>query len=110
MFSDQLAFLRASFANEVISSTGNKENDVGVSVWGKCTREDLFALANISHGCVVHIISLGRDSLLLAMGWMVDVAMSGVLLWSNALSGEVAHMITVEADGAEGGSSSQWCK
>jgi hypothetical protein len=32
MFSDQLAFLRASFANEVISSTGIKENDVGVSV------------------------------------------------------------------------------
>jgi hypothetical protein len=44
------------------------------------------------------------------MGWMVDVAMSGDLLWSSALSGEVARTITVEADGAEGGSSRQWCK
>jgi hypothetical protein len=70
----------------------------------------LVALANIQRGSVVHIICLGRDSLLLAMGLMVDVAMSGDLLWSSALSGEVACTITVEADGAEGGSSSQWCK
>jgi hypothetical protein len=39
---------------------------------------------------------------------MVDVALSGVLLWSGAFSCEVACMTTVEADVAEGGSSGQW--
>jgi hypothetical protein len=34
--------------------------------------------------------------------------LSGVLLWGSALSREVAHTTTVEADVARGGSSGQW--
>jgi hypothetical protein len=67
----------------------------------------LFALGNILHGGVVHTASPGSDGLLLATGWMVDMVMSGVLLRSSALSGDVPSMPIVEAD-VGGGSSGRW--
>jgi hypothetical protein len=39
---------------------------------------------------------------------MGDVSLSGVLLWSGALSSEVAQATTIEVGVAGGGSSSQW--
>jgi hypothetical protein len=43
------------------------------------------------------------------MWWMTDMALSGVLLWSSALLGEVANTTTVEADVAGGGPNGRWC-
>jgi transketolase C-terminal domain/subunit len=68
---------------------------------------DMFALGNILHGGIVDLVSPGSNILLLAMGWMVDVAMSSVLLQSSAVSSKMIRMTTVEAD-VGGGSSSQW--
>jgi hypothetical protein len=69
----------------------------------------LFTLWNILHGNIVDVTGPGNNSLLLATGWMVDVALSYVVLpRSKAVSRVVASMTTVEADNAEGGSSSQW--
>jgi hypothetical protein len=39
---------------------------------------------------------------------MVDVALSGVLLWSGALSCVVGRTTIVEADVVGGGSSGRW--
>jgi hypothetical protein len=54
--------------------------------------------------------SPGSDHLMLATGWMVDVALSYALPWSSELSTVVASMTKVEADDAGGGSSSRWCR
>jgi hypothetical protein len=94
----QLTFLGACFADKVMSSTIIKENTDGVSISGKHTHEDLFILRNILHSSVVHTAGPGSDNLLLAMRWMVDVAMNYVLLGCSALSDEVAHTTTIEVD------------
>jgi hypothetical protein len=63
--------------------------------------EDLFTLWNILHGSIVDAAGPGSNSLLLATGWMVDVALSYVVLpRSKAVSRVVASVTTVEADNA----------
>jgi hypothetical protein len=69
----------------------------------------LLALRNVLHGGVVDASSPGGDNLLRTMWRMTDMALSGVLLWSGALLGEVANTTTVEADVAGGGSNGRWC-
>jgi hypothetical protein len=44
------------------------------------------------------MVGLGNNKLLLTMGWMVDVTLSCILLWSSALSGKMPSTTTVEAE------------
>jgi hypothetical protein len=82
--------LSASSTGEVMSGTRIKRNDNGVSVQGEHTREDLLALGNIFHGCIVDAVGLCNNHLLRTTWWMGDVALSGILLQRGALSSEVA--------------------
>jgi hypothetical protein len=68
----------------------------------------LLTLRNILYGSVLDAVGLGNHNLLLTTLKIVDVVLSGVLLWSGALSGEVASMTVVDTDAAGGGSSDLW--
>jgi hypothetical protein len=81
----------------------------GVSVQGEHIGEDLLALGNIFHGCIVDAGGLCNRHLLWTTGWTSDAALGGILLWRGALSSEVARATTVEASVAGGGPSGQWC-
>jgi hypothetical protein len=72
--------LGACLTDEIMSGTGIKKNDNGVSVQGEHTGEDLLALGNIFHGCIVDAAGLRNRHLLRTMWWMGDVALSGILL------------------------------
>jgi hypothetical protein len=67
----------------------------------------MFALENILHGGIVDIVDPGSNNLLLVMGWMVDVAMSGGLHQSSTFSNKMANRTAIEED-VGGGSSSRW--
>jgi hypothetical protein len=67
----------------------------------------LLTLRNTLHDIVVDAVALGNSNLLMTTWWVTDVALSGVLLWCGAFSGEVARTTAVEADVAGGGSSSR---
>jgi hypothetical protein len=104
----QLMFLDACFADKIMAGSRIKQDDNGMSVKRKLTCEDLLTLGNILHGSIVDATGLDNGNLLVTTWWMVDVAMSGVLLRSGAVSGKIASTTTVEVDGVKDGSSSQW--
>jgi hypothetical protein len=108
MFDGQLTFLNACLTNEVMSSTGIEQDDHMISIKKKHTHEDLLALGNIFHGCIVDAASLCNNHLLWTTWWMSDVALSGILLWRGALPSEVARATTIEAGVAGGGPSGRW--
>jgi hypothetical protein len=81
-----------------------------MSVQRKHTCEDLLALGNILHGSVVDVAGLRHGHLLWTTWWMGDVALSGILLWHEALSSEVARAATVEVGVSGGGPSRGWCR
>jgi hypothetical protein len=83
-------FLGACFTDEVMTSSGIKQNNSRMSVQGKRTREDLLALGNIFHGGVVDTAGLDNGHLLRTTWWMSDVALRGSLLRRGVLSSEVA--------------------
>jgi hypothetical protein len=56
------------------------------------------------HSGVVDVADLCNSHLLWTTWWMTNVALSDILLWSEALPSEVAHVTTIEAGVAEGGS------
>jgi hypothetical protein len=70
----------------------------------------LLTLRNILHGSVDDATGLCNDNLLLTMWRVTDVALSGVLLRSGVLLGEVSSMTVVEADMTEGDSMGWWCR
>jgi hypothetical protein len=102
MINDQLIFLGACFADEIMSGTEIKQNDNGVSIQGKRTSEDLLALGNILHSSVFDVAGLGNGNLLMTL--------SVILLPSSAITSKVVSLTTVEADVAGGGSSGRWCR
>jgi hypothetical protein len=69
-------FLCACLTDEIMTSSRIKQDNNGVSVYRKHTREDLLALKNILRCSVVDVTGCGSNDLLLATGWMVDVALS----------------------------------
>jgi hypothetical protein len=83
-------FLGACFTDEVMTSSGIKQNNSRMSVQGKRTHEDLLALRNIFHGGVVDADGLGNGHLLRTTWWMGDVALRGSLYRHGALLIEVA--------------------
>jgi hypothetical protein len=93
-----------------MSGTKIKKNDNGVSVQVEHTSEDLLALENIFHGCIVDAVGLHNNHLLRTTWWMGDMALSGILLWRGSLPSKVARMATVEAGVAEGGPRGRWCR
>jgi hypothetical protein len=104
----QLISLSACLADEIMGSTGIKQNDSRVSIQKKCTHEDLLALGNVLHGSVVDTTGLCNGHLLQTIWQMGDVVLSGILLRRRALSSEVARATTGEAGVARGGSHGRW--
>jgi hypothetical protein len=82
--------LGACLTDEVVSGTGIKKNDNGVSVQGEHTSEDLLGLRNIFQGSVVDAAGLRNSHLLRTTWWRGDVALRGSLLRRGALLSEVA--------------------
>jgi hypothetical protein len=74
MFNDQLTFLGACFADEIMSGTGIKQNGNGVSIQGKRTSKYLLTLRNVLHSSVVDVTDLCNDHLLQTMWRMSGVA------------------------------------
>jgi hypothetical protein len=72
--------LGACLTDEIMSGAGIKKNDNWVSVQGEHTGEDLLALGNIFHGCILYVAGLHNSHLLWTTWWMSDVALSGILL------------------------------
>jgi hypothetical protein len=83
-------FMGACFANEIMTSSKIKQDDNGMSVQRKCTREDLHILGNILHSRIVDVTSLG-DGILLPTQCVV-------LLWDSAITRKVASSTIVEVD------------
>jgi hypothetical protein len=83
-------FLGACFADEIMTSSRIKQDDNGMSVQRKHTREDLLTLENILHSCIVDAASLG-DGILLPTQHVL-------LLWHSAITSIVASSTTIETD------------
>jgi hypothetical protein len=88
MFNDQLRFLGACFANEIMGGTGIKQNDNGLSIQGKRISRGLLTHGNILYGSVVDATGLGNGNL--------QRTLSVVLLRSSAITSKVASSTTVE--------------
>jgi hypothetical protein len=110
MLNIQLMPLSTSSTDEVMSGTGIKQDNNGVSVWRKRTHRDLLALGNILYGCVVDAASPRNGHLWQTMWRMGDVALRGILLRRGTLLSEVARATIVEAGVTRGGPSGQWCR
>jgi hypothetical protein len=91
--------------DEIMTSPRIKQDDSRMPIQRKCTREYLLALGNVFHSDVVDATGLCNGHLRRTTWWMSDVALSGILLRSGALSSEVARATTIEAGVAGGGSS-----
>jgi hypothetical protein len=87
-------FLGAFFTDEIMTSSRIKQDDNGMSIQGKHTCDDLLALRNILHSCIVGVTSLDDGNLL--------PTLRVVLLWRSAITGKVASPTTVELDVAKG--------
>jgi hypothetical protein len=97
--------LSVCLVDEIMISPRIKQDDSRMPVQRKCTREYLLALENVFHSGVVDAAGLCNGHLRRTTWWMSDVALSGILLRSGALSSEVTRATTVEAGVAGGGSS-----